>query len=333
MMDVSLPINIYPVFRKLFKNAFWQQIFHLLEKELVLFAGPQIDGKAISRMNRGKTIMLCCNTVLALFSSDESLEQWVEVQYCLEEIDRRRAKEGWQANLEHALSFCQQALLVYTREEFLIVNGIIQILLGVIYVELGAVMNKPEEMYERALICYLRTESIFAEETFPLQWAIIQQALSFTYTMRIEESKDANLQQAITRGQSSLRVFTRTAYPLEWACTHTYLAEAYRQAATCVNLCEIYSGRSSMQEQAHRHLEAALQIYTVEGYPVEWAKVQHFLGMIYLNRVRGRRRDNLEQARDSFESALHVFQQKFFPSDYAAIHELLGSISLAIEEA
>jgi hypothetical protein len=103
------------------------------------------------------------------------------------------------------------------------------------------------EIYERALKCYLHAERVFTEEKAPLQWAVIQQALCFVYTMRIRGDKGKNLQQAIARGQSSLRVLTRAAYPSAWASAHTHLAEAYRQATTRVDLCELYSGCSIMQ--------------------------------------------------------------------------------------
>jgi tetratricopeptide (TPR) repeat protein len=170
------------------------------------------------------------------------------------------------------------------------------------------------------------------EETFPVPWAIIQQGLSLIYAMRSEGDKSANLQQAITRGQSSLRVLTRAAYPLEWAGTHTHLAEAYRQATDHVDLCELYSGRSIMQEQALRHLEAALQIYTLQHCPLEWAKAQLFLGMVYLDRDRGKRSENLEQAKESFEAVLQVYPREFSPLDWAATQTLLGNVFLARED-
>jgi tetratricopeptide (TPR) repeat protein len=332
MMNASLPTSIFAVGSKLLKAKIWQPMFSRVEKKLARFMGLQVNGHNILYMQRGKTIMSYCNTLLTLLNEDEFAGQCSEIQYFLAEIDRDRMKEGRRAKLEHALIYCQQALQEYTRKNLLIAQGMMQIVSGFLYIELGTAIGEPEEMYERALKCYLHAELIFTEETFPLQWATVQQCLSTVYIMRVQGNKKMNLQQAIIRGQSSLRLFTRSTYPLEWARTHTYLAEAYRQATDHENLCVLYSGRSSMQEQALRHLEAALQICTLEKYPLEWAKIQHFLGMIYLERVRGRRSDNLEQARESFEAALPVFQCEFSSSDCAAIHELLASISLAVND-
>ncbi|MBA2395828.1 MAG: hypothetical protein H0V70_24130 [Ktedonobacteraceae bacterium] len=117
------------------------------------------------------------------------------------------------------------------------------------------------------------------------------------------ENNMDNIQEAIARGQSALRVLTRTTCPFEWAGAHAYLGEAYRQASFHVNLQELYSGLAVMQEQAIRHFEAALQVYTEYDYPLEWARVQRFQGMIYLERVQGKRPENLAQSRDCFELA------------------------------
>ena len=95
-------------------------------------------------------------------------------------------------------------------------------------------------------------------------------------------------------------------YPLEWARVHAYLGEAYRQASAYEELQELYSGRSVMQEQALRHIEAALQVYTMHDYHFEWTKVKKFEGMIYQERIRGKRNENRAQARCCFKAASNV---------------------------
>jgi tetratricopeptide (TPR) repeat protein len=160
-----------------------------------------------------------------------------------------------------------------------------------------------QSIFEQALECYQSAMQIIVEEEFPMQWAIIQQGLSAIYLMRTGGNSLDNIQEAIARGQSALRVLTRTTCPFEWAGAHTYLGEAYRQASFHINLQELYSGLAVMQEQAMRHFEAALQVYTEYDYPLEWARVQRFQGKLYLERVRGKRPENLAQSRDCFELA------------------------------
>ena len=98
-------------------------------------------------------------------------------------------------------------------------------------------------------------------------------------------------------------MFTRSTYPLAWAKVHAYLGEAYRQAATYEELQELYSGQAVMQEQALKHIEAALQVYSMHDYHFEWARVKKTEGMIYHERIRGKRTTNSAQARRCFKSA------------------------------
>ena len=60
-------------------------------------------------------------------------------------------------------------------------------------------------------------------------------------------------------------------------------------------------------KQAIACYQAALQVYTREAFPVDWATTQHNLGLAYRNLPAADQAANLKQAIACFEAALQVF--------------------------
>ncbi len=70
---------------------------------------------------------------------------------------------------------------------------------------------------------------------------------------------------------------------------------------------------------------AALQVYTRDAFPQQWAMTQNNLGSAYRERIRGERADNLEQAIAAYEAALQVYTRDAFPQDWAMTQNNLGN--------
>ncbi|MEO1211846.1 MAG: tetratricopeptide repeat protein, partial [Cyanobacteria bacterium J06638_20] len=70
--------------------------------------------------------------------------------------------------------------------------------------------------------------------------------------------------------------------------------------------------------------QSALQVYTREAFPQQWAMTQNNLGTAYKNRIRGERADNLERAIDAFQAALQVYTREAFPQQWAMTQNNLG---------
>ncbi len=68
-----------------------------------------------------------------------------------------------------------------------------------------------------------------------------------------------------------------------------------------------------------------------ENYPLEYAKAQRFLGMLYTDRIQGERYDNLERARQCFHTLLQTFSRETFPLDWATAQTLLGNVFLTTQ--
>jgi CHAT domain-containing protein/exonuclease VII small subunit len=71
--------------------------------------------------------------------------------------------------------------------------------------------------------------------------------------------------------------------------------------------------------------QQALQLFTRETSPSNWAMVQTNLGNAYYGRTRENRAENLEQAIDAFQQALRVYSREEFPTQWAATQNNLGN--------
>lgn len=71
--------------------------------------------------------------------------------------------------------------------------------------------------------------------------------------------------------------------------------------------------------------EIALQTYTQERYPTQWAKVQHHLGNAFSTRNYGERAENLEHAIQAFEASLAVYTPVTSPEEWATTQYSLAT--------
>jgi tetratricopeptide (TPR) repeat protein len=69
-------------------------------------------------------------------------------------------------------------------------------------------------------------------------------------------------------------------------------------------------------EQAIAAYQAALEVYTREELPLDWAMTQNNLGIALRNRMRGERAANLEGAIAAFQAALEVFRERLPPGHW-----------------
>jgi formylglycine-generating enzyme required for sulfatase activity len=132
-----------------------------------------------------------------------------------------------------------------------------------------------------------------------------------------EADYQEQLEQAVAICQRTLQVYTREAFPQEWAMTQNYLANAYRD--------RIRGERADNLEQAIAAYQLALQVYTHEAFPQDWAATQNNLAIAYCNRIQGDRADNLEQAIEASLLALQVYTSEAFPQNWATTQNNLAN--------
>ena len=113
-------------------------------------------------------------------------------------------------------------------------------------------------------------------------------------------------------------MYTRQAYPEQWAGTQNNLANAFRG--------RIRGERADNLEQAIAHCQEALAVRTREDYPEKWATTQHNLAGAYYNRIRGERAENLKQAIAHYQETLTVRTLQQFPAHFQQIQIKLGEL-------
>ena len=175
-------------------------------------------------------------------------------------------------------------------------------------------MNHPDD--PRSIQPDERSYGIFAPgllpELEPLRQALVEMqygvAPNATATARI-----ALLQQALAgaRKQDDPAKTSETRAALQSA-----LAIAYQQ---CLD-----GDRTRLMEAALGMCQEALQIYTLEQYPYQYASLQVTLGNVYRDRAVGAQRDNLDLSVSSYLAALLVYTLDEYPYEYAQAQDGLG---------
>jgi CHAT domain-containing protein len=129
-------------------------------------------------------------------------------------------------------------------------------------------------------------------------------------------SKASNVEIAIACYETVLKLYTRQAFPYEWAMTQMNLGNAYGD--------RIKGDKADNIEQAIIAYQQALEVRTREALPYEWAKTQMNLGIAYKDRIKGDKADNIELAIIAYQQALEVTTRQAFPYYWAMTQMNLG---------
>ena len=122
-------------------------------------------------------------------------------------------------------------------------------------------------------------------------------------------SRIANLEIAIACYQLALEVYTRAAYPEDWARTQMNLAVAHSD--------RIRGERAANLEMAIACYRLSLEFYSRAAFPEDWARTQMNLAVAYSDRIRGSRAKNLEESLVCYQLALDVYTRDAYPEDWA----------------
>ena len=133
-------------------------------------------------------------------------------------------------------------------------------------------------------------------------------------------SRMLNLEMSISAYDQALQVYTRDAFPEDWARTQNNLGIAYRN--------RIKGDMTINLEQSIKKYNFALEIYTYINFPKPWADVQKNLGVVYKNLTTGNKKENLSRAIEYYESALSIITPTNYSKDWAMIQHNLANTYL-----
>lgn len=102
-----------------------------------------------------------------------------------------------------------------------------------------------------------------------------------------------------------------------WAKTHEALSLAWWKTP--------WVPKEYALRKALCHGFAVLKVFTREGYPEPWARVQANLGNVYMDLPDGERGENVRRAIACYEAALQVFTLASHPEEWAQVQMNLGT--------
>jgi len=129
-------------------------------------------------------------------------------------------------------------------------------------------------------------------------------------------SRKNNLEISIATSQATLEIYTREAFPEQWAGTQNNLANAYKD--------RIKGEKAENIERAIRFYQAALEIINRVAFPEDWAMIQNNLANAYSNRIKGEKAQNIERAIAIYQAALEIRTREAFPKQWATTQNNLA---------
>ena len=133
-----------------------------------------------------------------------------------------------------------------------------------------------------------------------------------------------NLEEAIACYRHALEVYTKQAFPEDWAMAQNNLGTAYGD--------RISGDRAQNLEEAIACFNRALEVYTKESFPEKWAGTQNNLGIAYGRRISGDRAQNLEEAIACYNRALEVCTKEAFPEKHEQTTSNLKEVELRLKD-
>ena len=175
-------------------------------------------------------------------------------------------------------------------------------------------LGDTQDHVEAAITAFGRAATI-APEADRSQWvgahcdlaATLRAAAPWRGTVAFEES--ANTYATVLRG------LTRDRAPELWASLNAAHAEVL-----------VAAGDVSRADEAIHAVERALEVYTCEATPINWAQAQLRLGQLFRRRPGGDRADNLERAAAALDAALRVYTPDAFLVQRLSAHYERGPV-------
>ena len=214
---------------------------------------------------------------------------------------KTRQAQDYSQEIDRAIHFFDKSLALQEKLNLREAQSDTLLQLGDIYRDLG--------LWERVFEPYQQSLEIARNLKDRLREATSLGRLGNLYQQYRQGDRASNLERAIAYFTAALTVYTRDAFPENWAATQNNLANAY--------LYRIRGEKAENIELAIASFTAALTVYTRDAFPENWALTQNNLGDAYRNRIRGEKAENIEMAIAYFTAALSVRTRETFPEKWA----------------
>ncbi|TAG19357.1 MAG: tetratricopeptide repeat protein, partial [Oscillatoriales cyanobacterium] len=213
---------------------------------------------------------------------------------------KTRQTENYLEERDRAIHFFDKSLALQRKLNLPTAESDTLLQLGDIYRDL--------ELWEGVFPLYQQSLEIARSLKDSLREAAALGRLGNFYQQYLLGDRANNLEEAIASYNAALTIYTRDAFPEDWAMMQNNLAIAYRN--------RIRGEKAENIELAIASYTAALTVRTPDDFPQDWATTQNNLAIAYSNRIRGEKAENIEQAKKCYENALTVRTLEAFPQQY-----------------
>ncbi|WP_333366271.1 tetratricopeptide repeat protein [Microcoleus sp. herbarium14] len=200
---------------------------------------------------------------------------------------KTRHPEDYSQEIDRAIHFFGKSLALQRAFNLRLEESDTLLELGDIYRDLG--------LWEQVFPLYKQSLEIARSLKDSLREAAALGRLGNLYQQYPLGDRANNLEEAIASYNVAFTVYTRDAFPEDWAMTQNNLGNAYHN--------RIRGDKADNIELAIECYQAALYVYTRDTFPEKWAMTQNNVAIAYSNRIRGDRADNIKRAIASYTVA------------------------------
>lgn len=285
-------------------NCFWQSVNPLSER--------------VDFMNRVDQI----SSALKKFNKSDAPFIWAVLNHALGQAFT--VLNNTPDALDKAIQFHLSALEVFSLAESPYLWSLVKHDLGICYYE-RAVGDKAENI-EKAIDCFEDALKVRIRDKFPSAWQASTANLAAAQMSRVGRNEKEGIENAILIYEQLLEHLSKQDSP-------QYFANAQNNAGMAWFYKANYSNNNSDKHFAYsqsiKHYELALQIYTEDDLPEDWAMSKMNLGNSLS--FRGDSGDMIT-AKMSYQDALRVYKLEQFPVEWAKTKLGLGYMHWRLNE-
>jgi len=178
-----------------------------------------------------------------------------------------------------------------------------------------------KEFLREAVQAYRNVLAVYSQSPQEEDWAMTQNNLGnalWNQGTQSEEDGDRLLSEAVQAYRKALKFYTRSDFPQDWAMTQNNLGAALSDQG--IRKKDKNEATLLLSKSAKAY-HSALEVYTQEASPQQWAMTQNNLGVALSNQGTP---TGVIEALKAYQSALEVRTRSDLPQDWAATQTNLG---------
>lgn len=271
-------------------------------------------GDPVENLIRARNLLL---SALEIFTPDQQPVLWAEVQNILGNIFFRLTTGNRSENLKQAIACFDAALTIRTMETYPAQFAATMVNLGNTWLSLPT--GDRAANLRKAIDCYEDALAVYSPKDFPELNAQVHTNLAAAYLYLPAGDRAQNLRRADQSLKIALNIFILSRNPQQFAWCKSTQGAVYQ---------EMTRNDRTYTRQSMTCYQAALEVYTEESFPADFARVMDALGTLYRSRSDGDRLESFQKAEQCYRAALRIYRPDTYPDDWASTQTNLGNCYL-----